>query len=122
MILVALEIILIFPMFQLLIRTFLVLISYPVISVTTRTEIFRSDYNTYKKSINYYIVRLRSKKAGRFEKLLGFARSYSIVTRGSVSLSCATSTHSSCFSKYFINKLLYYIIMKVNKYYIEIIL
>ena len=29
----------------------------------------------------------RSKKAGRFEKLLGFARSHSIVARGSVSLS-----------------------------------
>ena len=99
MILVALEIILIFPMSQLLIRTFLVLISYPVISVTTRTEIFRLDYNTNKKSINYYIVRLRSKKAGRFEKLLGFARSYSIVTRGSVSLSCATTPHPSRFSK-----------------------
>ena len=42
---------------------------------------------------------LRSKKAGRFEKLLGFARSHSIVTRGSVSLSCATTPHSSCFSK-----------------------
>ena len=41
---------------------------------------------------------LRSKKAGRFEKLLGFARSYSIVTRGSVSLSCANTLHHSCFS------------------------
>ena len=29
-----------------------------------------------------------------------FANSYSIVTRGSVSLSCATSVHPSCFSKY----------------------
>ena len=74
MILVALEIILIFPMSQLLIRTFLVLISYPVISDTTRTEIFRLEYNTYKKSINYYII----------------------------------------------NK--FYIIIKLNKYYIEIIL
>ena len=36
---------------------------------------------------------LRSKKAGRFAKLLGFARSYSIVTRGSVSLSCAATPH-----------------------------
>ena len=33
---------------------------------------------------------LRSKKAGRFDKLPGFARSQSIVTRVSVSLSCAT--------------------------------
>ena len=32
-------------------------------------------------------VPLRSKKAGRFEKLLGFARSHSIATRGSVCLS-----------------------------------
>ena len=42
---------------------------------------------------------LRFKKAGRFEKLLGFARSHSIVTRGSVSPSCATRSHPSCFSK-----------------------
>ena len=41
---------------------------------------------------------IRSKKAGNFEKLLGFARSHSIVTRGSVSLSCATTPHISCFS------------------------
>ena len=43
---------------------------------------------------------VRSKKAGRFEKLLGFARSHSIVTRGLVSVSCATTQHPSCFSKY----------------------
>ena len=36
---------------------------------------------------------LRSKKAGRFEKLLSFARSHSIVTRGSVSLSPAQPDH-----------------------------
>ena len=36
-------------------------------------------------------IPLRSKKAGRFAKLLGFARSHSIVTRGSVSLSCAST-------------------------------
>ena len=43
---------------------------------------------------------ISSKKAGRFEKLLGLARSHSIVTRGSVSLSCATTLHPSCFSKF----------------------
>ena len=42
---------------------------------------------------------LGSKKAGRLEKLPGFARSYSIETRGLVSLSCATTPHPSCFSK-----------------------
>ena len=42
---------------------------------------------------------LRSKKEGSFAKLVGFARSHSIVTRGSVSLSCATTPHNSCFSK-----------------------
>ena len=42
---------------------------------------------------------LRSKKAERFEKLLRFDRSHYIVTRGSVSLSCATTPHPSCFSK-----------------------
>ena len=36
-----------------------------------------------------YFVPSRSKKAGRFEKLLGIARSHSIVICGSVSLSCA---------------------------------
>ena len=44
-------------------------------------------------------MQLRSKKAGRFEKLLGFAKSHSIVTRGSVNLSCATTQYTSCFSK-----------------------
>ena len=42
---------------------------------------------------------LRCKKAGIFEKLLAFARSHSIVTRGSVSLSFASTSHSPCFSK-----------------------
>ena len=45
-------------------------------------------------------VLLRSKKAGRFWKLLGFPRSHFIVTRISVSLSCATRSHPSCFYKY----------------------
>ena len=39
----------------------------------------------------------RSKKTGRFEKLLGFSRSHLIVTRGSVSLSCASAPHPSRF-------------------------
>ena len=39
----------------------------------------------------------RSQKAGRFEKLLVFARSHSIVTRGSVIFWCATTPHPSCF-------------------------
>ena len=42
---------------------------------------------------------LRFKKAGRFEKLLCFARGNSIVKRGSVSFSCAITPHPSCFSK-----------------------
>ena len=42
---------------------------------------------------------LTFRKAGRFEKLVGFARSPFIVTRGSVTLSCATTPHPSCFSK-----------------------
>ena len=45
------------------------------------------------------ILPLRFKKAGRFEKLLCFARSHFIVTCGSVSLSCATTPHPSYFSK-----------------------
>ena len=32
-----------------------------------------------------YFIPLRYKKAGRFERLLGFARNHSIVTRGLVS-------------------------------------
>ena len=42
-------------------------------------------------------VSLRSEKAGRIEKLLGFARSHSITTRCSVSLSCATTSHLLAF-------------------------
>ena len=38
-------------------------------------------------------------KTGRFEKLLGFARSHFIVTCGSVSLSCATKPYPSRFYK-----------------------
>ena len=40
---------------------------------------------------------LRSKKAGRFEKPLSFARSHFIVTRDSLSPSRATTPLSSCF-------------------------
>ena len=46
-----------------------------------------------------FFLPLRSEKAGRFEKLLSFAMSHSIVTLGSVSLSCATTPHPSRFSK-----------------------
>ena len=46
-----------------------------------------------------FSISSRSKKAGRFKKLLGSARSHFIVTRGSVSLSCATTLHPSRFSK-----------------------
>ena len=51
---------------------------------------------------NYFFeqIPLRSKKTERFEKLLGFSRSHFIVARGSVSLSCATTPHPSCFSKF----------------------
>ena len=48
---------------------------------------------------NQHLLPWRSKKAEIFEKLLGFARSDSIVTRGSLSLSCATTPHLSRFSK-----------------------
>ena len=72
------------------------------------------DFQSFKKSLKSlkvdlsYIVDfllkplllpLRSKKAGRSEKLLGFARSLFFVTRGSVSLSSNNSPHPSCFSK-----------------------
>ena len=39
----------------------------------------------------------RSKKPGRFEILLGFDKSHFIVTRDSVSLSCATTPHQPAF-------------------------
>ena len=39
------------------------------------------------------------RKITGFEKLLGFGRSHSFVTRGSVTLSCATTPHPSRFSK-----------------------
>ena len=41
---------------------------------------------------------LRSKKAGKFEKFHGFARGHTIVTPCLMSLSCATTPHTSCFS------------------------
>ena len=44
-------------------------------------------------------VKLRSQKVGRFDKLPGWARSHFIVIRGSVSLSCGTTSHPSCFSE-----------------------
>ena len=50
-------------------------------------------------TVRSFDLPFRSKKAGRFDKLLGFTRSHSIVTRGSASLSCATTPHLSCFSK-----------------------
>ena len=63
--------------------------------------------NQFRRSrIICLILPSRSKKAGRFEKLLGFARSPSIVIRGSVSLSCATIPHPSCF--FLILRILYF--------------
>ena len=64
-------------------------------------ELFRpiSGKNFGKFLAPFGILPLRSKKAGRFEKLLGFARSHYTVTRGSVILSCATTPHPSRFSK-----------------------
>ena len=47
--------------------------------------------NSYDQK--FTILPSRSEKAGRFEKLLGIARSHSIVTRGSVSLSSAITPH-----------------------------
>ena len=49
--------------------------------------------------IIYFTIPLGSRKAGRSETLFRFANSHSIVTRGSVSLSCATTPHPSCFYK-----------------------
>ena len=62
---------------------------------------FVSFFVTFSKRGSKFelLLQLRSKNAGRFEKLLGVARSQSIVTHGSVSLSCATTPHPSCFSK-----------------------
>ena len=62
-------------------------------------------YNLRIKDYKYIVpvashVPLLSKKTGRFEKLLGFARSHSIVIRGSVSLLCAITPHPSCFSHF----------------------
>ena len=53
---------------------------------------------TFILSIIGYNIPLRYKNAGRFEKLLCSARGHSIVTGGSVSLSCAITPHRSCFS------------------------
>ena len=48
---------------------------------------------------NKFYITLRSKEAGRFETLLDFSRSHPFLTRGWVSLSCATTQNSSCFCK-----------------------
>ena len=60
-----------------------------------QVKTFINKLNSTFSNLN---VPWRSKKAGRFGKLLAFARSHSIVTRGSVSVSCATTPHASCFS------------------------
>ena len=72
------------------------------------------DFQSFKKSLKSFkvdfsfivdfllkpiLLPLRSKKAGRFEKLLGFSRSPFFVTSGSLSLSCTTTPHPSFFSK-----------------------
>ena len=67
---------------------------FKVVSLHNGTDI---DYEGKSFKNISVVVPLRSKKAGRFEKLLGFARSHSIVTRYSVSLSRATTPHPSCF-------------------------
>ena len=46
----------------------------------------------------YVIYRVNAQKVS-IVKLLGIARSHSFVTRGSVSLSCASTTHPTRFSK-----------------------
>ena len=55
--------------------------------------IFKLIRQKTKFFFNFYVnlVPIRSKKAWRFKELLGYARSHSIVTRGSVTLSCATT-------------------------------
>ena len=51
------------------------------------------------KTSSIVLIPLKSKKAGRFEILLGFAGSHSIATRGLVSLSRATTPQPSCFRR-----------------------
>ena len=78
---------------------------YPQLYETNAlTELYTGNIMVWLKTdtlkiIHWKILPLISKKAGRFEKLLGFARSHSIVRSGSVSLSCATIPHPSFFSK-----------------------
>ena len=50
------------------------------------------------RSLTHFIdfLPLKSRKPGRFKKLLDFARSHFIMTRGLVSLSRATAPHPSC--------------------------
>ena len=62
-----------------------------------KVAIFIIFIKKFLKILKYPLLRL--KKAGRFEKLLGFGRIHSIVTLGSLSLPSATTPHPSCFSK-----------------------
>ena len=69
-------------------------------TVTATRAAIRQVWICIRSGVSQLIkLPLRSKKAGRFKKLLGFARSHSIVTCSSVSISCATTPHPSCFSK-----------------------
>ena len=54
-----------------------------MVLITTK---FLVTFRDPKKKRNFFFIPLRSKKAVRLDKLLDFAWSHSIVTRGSVSL------------------------------------
>ena len=64
-------------------------------------KVWRLSYSCFENCRPYikFQLQLTSEKAGRFEKLFGFARSHSFVILGSVSIFCATVSHPSCFSK-----------------------
>ena len=60
-------------------------------------NVLNKNDNFEERKNKAFLLPLRFKNAGRFVKLLGFARSHSKVTLGSVSLLCATIAQPSCF-------------------------
>ena len=63
------------------------------------THVIKRAFRFRHFEIILILLPLKDLKTEKFEELLGFAQSHSIVTRSLVSLSCATTPQPSRFSK-----------------------
>ena len=86
---------------------------FKIVEILTKIEIRNAARTKIYCGRKVKELRLRSKKAGRFETLLGFARSHFIVTRGSMSLSRATTLQPSCFSN--LNGSIFFSLLSENR-------